>query len=35
MILEKKDILCRKCCLRVDEAKKTVLKEYSDLIKEL
>lgn len=27
-----KDIECRNCCLRVDEAKWVVLKEYNDLI---
>jgi hypothetical protein len=32
MILDKKDIQCRNCCLRVDEAKQVVLKEYNDLI---
>jgi hypothetical protein len=35
MISVKKEIECRKCCLRVDEAKKVVLEEYSELIKEL
>jgi hypothetical protein len=35
MISVRQEIECRKCCLRVDEAKKVVLEEYSDLIKEL
>jgi hypothetical protein len=35
MISLKKEIECRNCCLRVDEAKLVVLEEYSELIKEL
>jgi hypothetical protein len=35
MISKKIEIECRNCCLRVDEAKQVILKEYTDLITDL